>query len=114
MAISAPTFIQPLANDRTGAGKVVVVDITLDASYAIGGEALNISQLGLTDIWFASIVQSVPINTTSYVFGWDKTNKKIVAYWVDTTTDGAALAEVTAETDLSAVTVRCFFYGQGA
>lgn len=114
MAISAPTFIQPLANDRTGAGKIVVVDITLDSSYPAGGEAFGISQLGLTDIWFASIVQKAPVNTTAYVFGWDNTNKKITAYWVDTTTDGAPLAEVAADTDLSTVTVRCFFYGQGA
>ena len=38
-----------------------------------------------------------------YVFEWDNTNSKIKAFWVDTTTDGAPLAEVVNTTDLSAV-----------
>lgn len=113
MAVSAPSFVQPLANDRTNVGKVVVVDITLDSSYADDGESFDPTTLGFSEVWYANIVQKAPVGTAAglYVFQWDYTNKKIVAYWVDTSVDGAALAEVTAATDLSAVTVRAFFYG---
>jgi hypothetical protein len=113
MALSAPTFIQPLAADHTRDAKVVVVDVTFDATYVDNGMAFSIAQLGLSEAWYVSIDQTAPVGTAvgAYVFQWDYTNKKIVAYWVDTTTDGLGLTEVPAGTSLSTVTARCFFYG---
>ena len=49
---------------------------------------------------------------SGYVFEYDATNEKIKAFWVDTTTDGAPMAEVADETDLSGVTsVKCIAIG---
>jgi hypothetical protein len=110
MAVSAPTFIQPLAGDETANGKFVVVDLTFDSSYPTGGEAFDVAQLGLSEVWFAVIDATAP-SATSYQFRYDKVNGKIQAYWVDTSVDGAALAEVADTTDLSTVTVRALFYG---
>jgi hypothetical protein len=113
MALTDPDFVQPLANDRTNLGKIVVFDVTFDSSYSIGGEAFEPHSVGLSEVWFASIVQIAPVATTTLVFRWDHTNNKIVASWVDTTTDGAPLAEVVDTTSLATYTVRCFFYGLG-
>jgi len=118
MALSTPTFIQPLAADHTRDAKIVVVDITFDSSYAgAAGEALNIAQLGLSEVYYASITQKAPLGGTSntngqYVFQWDYTNKTIRAYYVDNNnaSDGT-LIEVPDTTDLSLNTVRAFFYG---
>ena len=42
--------------------------------------------------------------TAGYTFEMDYTNKKILVYWVDTTVDGAAQAQVADTTDLAALT----------
>lgn len=110
MAVSAPTFVQPLAGDHTNVAKIVVVDITFDSSYPTGGEAFDIQTLGLSEAWYVSVDQIAP-DTTSLVVRWDYATAKFIAFWVDTTVDGAAMAEVVNTTDLSAVTVRAFFYG---
>lgn len=108
MAVSAPTFVLPLANDRTNVAKIVVVDITLDSSYATGGgEAFDIKQLGLSEVWFASIEQKAPVDH-AYLYVWDYTNKKIVAF--NSAGDGDVFDEAGAD-DLSTYTVRAFFYG---
>lgn len=112
MALSAPTFKQPLDADRTNLGKIVVVDYTFDNSYSIGGEAVDLAAvLSFADLWYVNINQVAPVATTGLVFKYDYTNKKIVAFWVDTTVDGAPLAEVVDTTDLAAYTVRVFAYG---
>lgn len=41
-----------------------------------------------------------------YVPEWDAANGKIKVFWVDTSTDGAPMAEVDNSTDLAAVTFR--------
>jgi hypothetical protein len=40
-------------------------------------------------------------STTGIVPAFDKTNKKVMAFWVDTSTDGAALAEVVDTTNIA-------------
>jgi hypothetical protein len=73
--------------------------LAFDDSYPSNGEGLSLATLGL------SYVDEVRVGPTSgYIFEWDGTNKKIKAFWVDTSTDGAPLAEVANTTDLSALT----------
>jgi hypothetical protein len=83
--------------------------ITFDSSYPTGGEAVTLAQLGLTRLDWLSVE-----TTDGYVPAWDGSTSapKVKLFWVDTTTDGAPLAEVTATTDASAVVVR--FHATGA
>jgi hypothetical protein len=83
-------------------GKAICsIKITFDSSYPTGGEAVAVSDIdGLQgDIDYLWCVG----DGAGYVFEWDNTNSKIIVYWVDTTTDGAPLAQVVNTTDLSAV-----------
>jgi len=83
--------------------------ITFDSSYATNGEAVTLAQLGLTRLdWLT-------VNTTDgHVPAWDGSTStpKVKLFWVDTTVDGAPLAEVPSTTDVSAVVVR--FHAVGA
>ena len=92
-----------------GNRKQVIGTVTFDSSYATGGEAVTLTQLGLTRLdWLT-------VNTTDgHVPAWDGSTStpKVKLFWVDTTTDGAPLAEVPSTTDVSAVVVR--FHAVGA
>lgn len=89
-----------------GNKKVCVGTVAFDSSYPTGGEAVSYANLGLANVDFVQVSSAA-----GYVFEYDHTNKKVKAYWVDTTTDGAAMAEVADTTDLSAVTARFFAFG---
>ena len=84
--------------------KMVAVKITFDSSYPTNGEALIASDVGLTEIL---AVFAEPKG--GYTFVWAA--NKIEAFWVDTTTDGAPLAEVANTTDLSAIAPWCLILG---
>lgn len=85
-----------------GQRKVWEGTVTFDSSYPTGGEAFDpTSSLGFV------VVDSVIVEPADgYVFEWDSANSLILAYWVDTTTDGAPLAEVVNATDLSSVVAK--------
>jgi hypothetical protein len=86
-----------------GNRKVVHGTVTFDSSYPTGGEAVSLADLGLSRLdWLECLTSD------GFVPAWDGSTSapKIELYWVDTTVDGAALAEVTATTDCSAVVVR--------
>jgi hypothetical protein len=84
-----------------------LLEVDFDASYPTGGEALTPNDFGLSKIEMMIIEPN-----GGYVFEYDATNSKIKAFWVDTTTDGAPLAEVVDTTDLSGVTgVKCLAIG---
>jgi hypothetical protein len=91
-----------------GNRKFVTATVTFDSSYATGGEAISLVSLGLDRLDFLWAV-----TTDGYVPAWDgsTTAPKIKLFWVDTTTDGAALAQVPSTTDVSAVVVRVFAFG---
>ena len=97
------------ASEVPGTRREVRGTITFDASYPTGGEAVTLTQLGLTRLdWLT-------VNTTDgHVPAWDGSTStpKVKLFWVDTTTDGAPLAEVPSTTDVSAVVVR--FHAVGA
>ena len=91
-----------------GNRKFVTATVTFDSSYATGGEAISLTSLGLIRLDFMWAVTQ-----DGFVPSWDgsSTAPKVKLFWVDTTTDGAALAEVPSTTDVSAVVVRIFAFG---
>jgi hypothetical protein len=91
-----------------GNRRFTVATVTFDSSYATGGEAISLAALGFTRLDFLWAVTD-----DGYVPGWDgsTTAPKIKLFWVDTTTDGAPLAEVPSTTDVSTVSVQVFAFG---
>jgi len=71
--------------------KMVLVKITLIASYPTGGEAIAASDLGLDELLGLVCVAQA---SEEYWFSYDNVNKKVAAFDVD--------SEVAASTDLSA------------
>ncbi len=80
---------------------------TFDALYPTGGESLTPAMLGLGVIDFL-----VATSVGGYVFEYNYTTKKLLAYWVDTTVDGAPLAEVADTTDLALIAVPVYAIGR--
>jgi hypothetical protein len=119
MALSATKFIQPLANDRTDVGKIVVVEFTLDASYPNGGYAIDPHSLGLSEVWFCSIQQVGPTgpDQNSQIFEWDNTNSKIIVKGggvAGADNAGGIIEEVATGNSYATTVIRAFFYGLGS
>ena len=91
--------------------KVAKGTITFDSSYPTDGEALALATLGLQacDVFLPSPAQDA---NGAVVVAYDHTNAKVKAYWVDTTTDGAELAEVVDTTNLSGYSFRFVAFGR--
>lgn len=92
-------------------GHIRVGTGNLGASYTAGGEAVTKSDVG-----FDGILSHLSVDPAGgYVFEWDSANSKILAYeQTDPADAGGAnvpLVEVTAATDLSAVTFRFLAIG---
>lgn len=84
-----------------------IVDITMSDSYPTDGESIDAQAFGLEVLDFVN-----PASTNGYVFSFDHTNKKLMAYYsdYDGIADGA-LIQVPNATNLSAVTVRAMAFG---
>jgi hypothetical protein len=105
VASSALAFTVTVSSEsRVGRQSVRVGTLAFDSSYPTGGEALTAANLDLSTILFIIIEPN-----TGYVFQYDYTNSKVIAYWVDTTTDGAPMAQVVDTTNMSAVTAAKFY-----
>lgn len=85
--------------------------ITFDSSYPTDGEALTAATLGLQSL---SVFLPTPAQDANgaVVVGYDHTNSKVKAYWVDTTVDGAEMAEVADTTNLSGYSFRFMAFGK--
>lgn len=84
------------------------VTITMDSSYPTGGEAITAADCGLSSITGVTFEGA----KGGAVPDWDQANLKVLVYWVDTTVDGALMAEVTATTDLSSIVFRARVSGR--
>ena len=94
-----------------GDAKVASGTITFDSSYPTGGESLTPALLGLTSI--ATFVGQPAIDANGCVIPSLKRSTSVLfAYWVDTSTDGAELAEVADTTDLSGYTFDFIAFGR--
>ena len=79
----------------TGNRLTVALKITFDSSYPTGGEPLDLTT-------YVENIETVGIEVSGgYVFQYDRTNKKVLAY--EAGADSAALDEVTNATNLSTV-----------
>jgi len=98
MAISVTLKEGRSVLDKCGLGvKMISGSIAFDSSYPTGGESLDLTP------YFATQVHLVLIEPQAgYVFAYDYTNKKVMAYWTGATT-AAVLAEITNATNLSAL-----------
>ena len=95
MAATVPLSSEPI---NFGGGLLFVHGtITMDSSYPTGGEAVTPGQFKGGAIRRLMLSAS----TTGIVPAWDATNSKVMAFWVDTTTDGAALAQVVDTTNIA-------------
>ena len=101
MAITTTLDSPPV--EFVGQNRVVRGTFTFDSSYPTGGEAVSLVNLGLS-----YLIDLECDGDDGYVLQWDRsqTSPILLAYWVDTTVDGAALAEVADTTDLSALITR--------
>jgi len=90
-----------------GNRKTVIGVITLDSSYATGGEAVTLTQLGLTRLDWLELNAGI-----GYLPTWDGSlsSPKILVYRQTAAT--GALVEVPSTTDMSATTIR--FRAEGA
>lgn len=85
-----------------------VFTYTGPASYATGGDAVTAGDFKLSRVDFIVFDN---VGEAGHTFAYDPSANKIMAFWVDTTVDGAPLAEVTASTDLSGNIVHGVAYG---
>lgn len=105
MALALDNFTKVMGG--LGNQNIVICDIDFDASYPTGGESISTPAtiLGMDTVHFAIISPS-----GGYVFTYDYTNNKILAY--RSAGSGAAMAQVPNTTDISAITnVRAMFIG---
>lgn len=100
MALTIKLIKQSVFGDQ----RIAIADVTFDASYATGGEALSLPQIGIQR---ASFVQASP--NGGYVPAYDYATGKILVY--ATGGEGDPLDEVAATADLSALTVRLLAVG---
>jgi hypothetical protein len=89
-----------------GSRKEVIGVITFDSSYATGGEAVTLAQLGLSRLDYLVVTAGI-----GYLPTWDGslTTPKVLLYRQTAAT--GAFAEVPSTTDMSATTVRFLAIG---
>lgn len=104
MAVTTTVVRRTVWGDR----KVVHATLAFDTSYpSPGGEDISLVDLGLKEVDFC-----MPAPSKGFVPEWDDANSKMKLYWVDTTVDGAAMAEVVNGTNVSTITaLQAIFVG---
>lgn len=117
------------SEDVWGRQKVRTVEVTFDSSYDAGGESLTAASVGLAEILFVDAspdANALPGHIVAYNYSTKKlqvfrvgththTENTAAAYTQNATTaanSAAALAEVTAATDLSTLKVRVLVVGR--
>ena len=102
----AATVGSPSVKAVFGDFRIAVIEVTLDSSYPTGGESVDFTANGE----FSTIDTVLPLTTSGGILPvWDQTNKKLLAYDQDGTTE---FAQVTSTDDLSAETINCLVFGK--
>lgn len=82
--------------------EMALFTVAFDDAYPTGGEAWNAeAESGFSDVIAVWVAPTAGF-TFEYVDSATAASRKIKAYWVDTTVDGAAMAEVVDTTDINA------------
>lgn len=98
--------------DVWGKHRVIVADLTGDASYATGGYAITAAQLGIRKIYGAEMMGGNAVGL-SYMVGYNTGTGKIQFFNPTNTTPSVGPAtEVVATTNLTTATVRAVFIGE--
>jgi hypothetical protein len=90
-----------------GVLRTTLCDIVLDNSYPTGGYSIPTAAVGLDTIEALEVFGG----GGGYVYDFNPVTDKLKIYWTGAAVSGV-LAEVTAATNLSAVTVRAIVHGQ--
>lgn len=106
MAVSVSVPTKGL--DVFGKQRVRIGTVTFDSSYPTGGESVTAASFGLSEIHKLLVIGT---RGSGYIVEYVPSSGKLKALWVDTTVDGAALAEVADTTDLSAVVADVIAFG---
>lgn len=80
--------------------------IQADNSYPTGGYAITANQLGFNSIdqmTFGAATNTLASGTLGFVANYNFVTSKVQFYWVDTTVDGAGMAEVVNGTNISTI-----------
>lgn len=95
MGISVTTKTRDGLPVATPLGYETLAAVEFDTDYASsGGESLTKADLKIPDE--ATITHVSCQSAAGFVFDYDAADEAIIAYWVDTSVDGAPMAEVTA------------------
>lgn len=103
MAVTS-TRVLSTAEDGT---RMVHATVTMDSSYAAGGEPVTAGDLGLQYITGAIVGNAFNATPAGMMGAWDQANKKILAF----KEAGSAGFMAEASGDLSALTFNCIFFG---
>lgn len=100
--------------DRGAAGDLFfrVVDVTLDASYPVGGYPLTPNQLGFGNNGTIVFVDLGYSKTGGWELAWDYTNSKLQVY-DSSGAAGAAASQLTGGQNLTGIVARVMFWGKG-
>lgn len=92
--------------ELAGNKRRVTGTVTFDSSYATGGEAFNVSDIGLTYLYDLRVAPDGTNATSTNVLSWNKSSSAptIKAFW--SAAAGSSLSEITAATNLSTMTAR--------
>lgn len=105
MAASLATVVR---NSRMIPNMVMrLVDVTGDTSYPAGGYSISAADVDLKNIFVA-----IPVAVNGYEVDWDVANGKLKLFKNSGTPTSNPMVEVTAATNVSAVTVRMLFIGE--
>lgn len=97
--------VKLLSRSVFGSQRVSVADVTFDESYQSGGLPVTLGDLGLYRVTFVQVSPSA-----GYAFEYDYSDGKILVYGTGSE-DEEPFTELSADTDLSSVTVRVMAYG---
>lgn len=93
------------ADDGT---RMVLASITMDSSYAAGGEVVTPNLVGLTRITGALVGNAMNATPVGFVGVWDQANLKLAVFGQDDASVGGLIQQ---SGDLSALVFTVLFFG---
>jgi len=116
MSLTITTTGSRVSGQIAGYGFFAIAQIAWDNSYPTGGETCDLSGIFPNEV-FGGMVFADTLNDGGYKCSYVLAGSGapatgvIQAYWVDTTVDGAAMAQVVNTTDLSAMNGQTWLFG---
>lgn len=104
MAVTS-TRVLSIAEDGV---RQVHATVTMDASYAAGGEVVTPGDLGLARIIGGLVGNAKDATPKGYIGVWDQANLKLLVFGQDDASVGGLIQQ---SGDLSALTFNCIFFG---